>query len=184
MTNYPDRKKAKKGCVGWLALSFVCGYMLAWFYSPELLTTWFQTHVSQGSSVEASGVDVAELPKPKFEFYTLLTQDKTKPRDVTLPLVTTPPKAAVAPAVVEAENQTKPYILQLASFQRREDAEHMLAGLVMRGFEANINTTTQQGAAWHRVVMGPFASRLQAEKVQGTIAKSEHISGIVRRITM
>jgi len=189
MTNYPDRKKAvsarrappqsKTNVIGLIALGFVLGYIFSWFYSPILITDWLQTYLNKTPAVENSNIEVAALPKPKFEFYTLLTQEKAKPPEAVQPKVARVPSPAVVVGVGKPKNQ---YVLQLASFQRREDAEHMLAGLVMRGFEASIRTTTQQGAAWHRVVMGPFVSRLQAEKVQGTIAGSERISGIIRRM--
>jgi cell division protein FtsN len=195
MANYPDRKKAvparrtppqsKTNVVGLIALGFVVGYVFSWFYSPMLITNWLQTHFNKTPAVEDSGVELAALPKPKFEFYTLLSQEKVQPPKITPPPVVSTPHTVVAPTVattVEINKHKKHYVLQLASFQRREDAEQMLAGLVIRGFEASIKTTTQQGSAWHRVVMGPFVSRLQAEKAQGTIAQSEHISGIIRRM--
>lgn len=196
MANYPDRKTAvsarhappqsKTNVVGLIALGFVVGYVFSWFYSPMLITNWFQIYLNKPSVVDDSDIDVAALPKPKFEFYTLLTQEKIQPPKITPPPVVSTPRVAAATAAVattvDADKLKQYYVLQLASFQRREDAEQMLAGLVIRGFEASIKTTTQQGSAWHRVVMGPFASRLQAEKAQGTIAQSEHISGIIRRM--
>ena len=196
MANYPDRKQAvparnaprqsKSGFIAWLVLAFVCGYTFAWFYSPVLVATWIQTHFGINQPVEKSGVELAKLPKPKFEFYTLLTQEKLAQDKIKLPeavAVPVSPKLALTPSPVVGVNDKKGlYVLQLASFQRREDAEHMLADLVIRGFEASIKTTTQQGTAWHRVVMGPFPSRLQAEKVQGNIATRERISGIIRRM--
>lgn len=195
MANYSDRKKAvpvrpvlgssKSNVVGLIALGFVLGYAFSWFYSPKLMTDWIQTHFNNPPAVEKPNIEVADLPKPKFEFYTLLTQEKAKPVKTPTPPVMEAPRTVAAPVVastVEIDTHKKQYVLQLASFQRREDAEHMLAGLVMRGFEASIKSTTQQGAAWHRVVMGPFSSRLQAEKAQGTIAERERISGIIRRM--
>lgn len=191
MATYPDRKKApptrrtssspKAGFIPWVALGFVCGYVFAWFFSPQLVTTWIQTHFFARPAVEKPGIELAALPKAKFEFYTLLTQEKTKPLKAVSPKLALP---TLTPPEVHAKQSTQmqQYMLQLASFQRREDAEHMLAELVMHGFEASIRTSTQQGGAWHRVVMGPFASRLQAEKVQGTVVQRERISGIIRRI--
>lgn len=196
MANYPNRKNAassrraspqsKAYVAKLIMLGFVLGYIFSWFLSPVLVTNWFQKHFGSSAIIKNSDVDIAALPKPKFEFYTLLTQEKSQtskqasppPIAKTTPLVTAP----VVAKTVEINKHQKHYVLQLASFQRREDAEQMLAGLVMRGFEANIKTITQQGAAWHRVVMGPFASRNQAEKAQGAIAQSERISGIIRRM--
>ncbi|MDF1828188.1 MAG: SPOR domain-containing protein [Legionellaceae bacterium] len=197
MANYPEQRRKRKprsttSRVPWVILGFVLGYAFSWFCNPVLVISWLKIHLGHPAVVEDSGVDVAALPKPKFEFYTLLTQEKTEPpkktpseiaktASVSAPAASAPASPAVADTVNINPHQTY-YVLQLASFQRREDAEQMLAGLVMRGIEANIKTITQQGAAWHRVVVGPFASKTQAEKAQGAIAHSERVSGIIRRM--
>ncbi len=194
MANYPDTRKnyaarrapppSKTNGVGLIVLSFLLGYIFSWLYSPMLLASWFKTHVNPPPVEKPSN---AVLQKPKFEFYTLLTQEKVQPpKMIPPPAINIPSSVAPSPVVKTTgerdQHQQIHYVLQLASFQRREDAEQMLAGLVMRGFEVNIKSITQQGTAWHRVVMGPFTSKLQAEKAQGAIAQSERISGIIRRM--
>jgi len=195
MANYPDRKKAvssrrvparsKTYAAKLMMIGFGLGYIFSWFCSPVLVINWFQMHFGQSSVVKKSDVDIAALPKPKFEFYTLLTQEKAQPPKQTPPPVAKQAPLVAAPVVATTVelNQHQPYyVLQVASFQRREDAEQMLAGLVMRGFDVNIKTITQQGTAWYRVMLGPFTSKIQAEKTQGAIAQSERISGIIRRM--
>ena len=145
------------------------------------ITSWVQAHIGGAVlvPVEDNQIQAAQLPKPKFEFYTLLTQEKTRQNPVTSAAPS--PKKIVA-VEDEKAHAKRVYVLQLASFQRREDAEHMQALLIMRGFDVSIKTIKQEGAAWHRVMMGPFPSKLQAEKIQGAIVQSEQISGIVRRM--
>lgn len=195
MANYSDIKKnvstrrassqSKSNATGLIALGFLLGYAFSWMYSPTLLGNWLHMHLGKTSVANDSDAALATLPKPKFEFYTLLSQEKIQspkitPVEHTLHSVAAPTTMTTTVGITDKQKQQ--YVLQLASFQRHEDAEQMLAALVIRGFEANIKTITQQGVSWHRVVMGPFASRLQAEKVQGTIAQSERISGIIRRM--
>jgi|TARA_R110000868_G_scaffold201293_1_gene448875 cell division protein FtsN len=196
MANYPDRKKAvssrraparsKTYAAKLMMIGFGLGYIFSWFCSPVLVINWFQVHFGQSSVVKNSDVDIAVLPKPKFEFYTLLAQEKAQtPKQQTPPPVAKPAPLVAAPVLASTVNINQHqsyYVLQVASFQRREDAEQMLAGLVMRGFDANIKTISQQGTAWHRVMLGPFTSKIQAEKTQGAIAQSERISGIIRRM--
>jgi cell division protein FtsN len=200
MTTYPDKNKQRpyvKPQVKqrrqalkrfWLGVfvAFVGGYSLACVYQPALLTTWVQAYLGghEASSPSQHSLKASQRLKPKLEFYTLLTQEKTTPNK-SKPLKVVPPRApvqAVAAEPVQVSESTRVYVLQLASFQRREDAEHMQASLIMRGLDATIKTVTQQGAAWHRVMMGPFASHAEAEKVQGSIARSERISGMIRRM--
>jgi cell division protein FtsN len=200
MTTYPDKNKQRpyvKQQVKqrrqslkrfWLGVfvAFVGGYVLAYVYQPVLLTTWVQAYLGghEVSPASSHGMKTSQRSKPKLEFYTLLTQEKAtshqpKPLKVSPPLV---PVQTAATEPVQASQLKHVYMLQLASFQRREDAEHMQASLIMRGLEATIKTVTQQGVAWHRVMMGPFVSQSEAEKTQGKIVHSEHISGIVRRM--
>jgi cell division protein FtsN len=200
MTTYPDKNKQRpyvKHQVKqrrqslkrfWLGVfvAFVGGYVLAYVYQPTLLTTWVQAYVGghEASSVSEHGIKSSQRLKPKLEFYTLLTQEKATPNK-SKPLKVVPPRVPVQAAAakpVQASEPKRVYMLQLASFQRREDAEHMQASLIMRGIDATLKTVTQQGVAWHRVMMGPFASQSEAEKAQGSIARSERISGMIRRM--
>ncbi|MDX2346843.1 MAG: SPOR domain-containing protein [Legionella sp.] len=205
MANYPNKKSNTRRPPGAVArrpsnkrffmgifLAFLGGYALACFYSPVALKTFFEPKpgVFQPTPTTAAAV----LPKPKFEFYTLLTQEKgvAKPIPVVaaavipiqLPDKTKTPEIAKASKLSEPTSPTSKhtYMVQLASFQRQEDAEQMKAALILRGFDASIKSITQQGGVWHRVVMGPFVSRQTAEKIQASIAQSEHVSGIIRRM--
>jgi cell division protein FtsN len=165
--------------------AFCVGYGVSWFYSPEMMLAFFQPKAPQVQPV----IKTVALPKPQFEFYTLLTQEKAplklKPAVVEPVVVAVaapkplPATIAVAPPVTDSKYK---YLVQMASFQRQEDAEQMKASLTMKGLQARINTIKQQGGVWHRVVIGPFGSRQAAEKTQSEVARSEHISGIIRRM--
>jgi cell division protein FtsN len=198
MATYPKKKSgtsrtrrqpipSKKPVWMGILLAFLSGYLLAWFYSPVALQSLFQIKQSKQLIAQPTA-NLAVLPKPKFEFYTLLTQEKAATPIQSKPAVTipVPPMNQVlkSEAVIAAQIPASKYayIVQLASFQRQEDAEQMKAALIMRGFDAQIKTTTQQGSVWHRVVMGPFVSQQTAQKIQADIAKSERISGIIRRM--
>jgi cell division protein FtsN len=186
----PRRASNKRFFMG-MFLAFLGGYALACFYSPVALKTFFKPKalVTQ----PAINMNTAALPKPKFEFYTLLTQEKVVSKIKSAPEKLVPEKLSPEKLSYEQPGPEKIvftpestskyiYLVQLASFQRKEDAELMKANLIMRGFDARIKTASQQGSVWHRVVMGPFVSRQGAEKTQADIVKSEHISGIIRRM--
>ncbi len=215
MANYPNtnrntgrpsvrmHKRSQKHFFMGLFVAFVCGYLVAWFYSPTHVAKAVQLFLGGNQSLEAldgTPVKTADLPRPTLEFYTLLTQEKVASpvRSVALQ-----PSVKVAPPVVQSKVPTPiaapqplsvedaglvestskyTYLVQLASFQRQEDAEHMKASLIMRGFDASIKTAKQQGGIWYRVVMGPFSSRQKAEQIKSDIAQSERVSGIIRRM--
>ncbi|MDP3705600.1 MAG: SPOR domain-containing protein [Legionellaceae bacterium] len=212
--------------VGSLMLAFVAfvfGYLIATVFDMNQLSGWVNTHVFAQQTVqspEKPASQQAQLPKPKFEFYTLLAKEQvgrplpqapvaqtaqaiqptadpvhvassrpssTAPLDLTvtqkLPLHE--PLVAVQqdnkPTAVAA-NTTDKFMVQVGSFKNLREAEKMKASLVMKGFDVTISSTNQQQISWYRVIIGPFDSRTQAQKVQLAFARSEHIMGMVRKM--
>lgn len=194
---------------------FIAGYLSAALYDLASVTNWIGTHVLANDSaalIIKPGVQQAELPKPKFEFYTLLANEQVagaapdapalptapSPAKVALPVPLHEPLAPVAtvaaapasqPTVVEPEkipsiiaNNRDIYLVQVGSFKRRQEAERMKASLVMKGFDVKITTSRQQYVSWYRVIIGPFPSRMQAQQAQVAFAKREHITGMIRKM--
>jgi cell division protein FtsN len=52
----------------------------------------------------------------------------------------------------------------------------------MKGYPATIVSVTQQSSYWYRVVLGPFSPLAQAQQVQMSLLRSEHITGMIRKI--
>jgi len=205
--------------------SFLCGYLVATVFDVASLSTWVSKNVlNQNSTTAAPTTRVAakpaELPKPKFEFYTLLSKDNSAPvsnraapaTGTTTPAPNAAPagavlaqqKPAVNPAIQAAARQAtqavavseshplkpvnKPnlakgsYQIQIASFNRRADAEHLKASLLMRGFDVGVVPVSQRNMTWYRVIIGPFVSRGEAEKAQAVVARSERMQGMIRKV--
>lgn len=74
------------------------------------------------------------------------------------------------------------YIIQIASFNKRLDAERLKASLVLKGFDVNIAAILANHGQWFRVTLGPFNSRQAAEKAQVDVARNEHIKGMIRKM--
>jgi cell division protein FtsN len=215
--------------------SFLCGYFAATVFDFASLSSWINKNVLNHSNAEPKTQVAAkpvELPKPKFEFYTLLSKDHGSLVPVNRPMPTTAmkgqaqqtqvtqqpaavsnsaavPTQASAPtqgsvptqsvartatqkvgqavAVTESRPVTNTnkmpvkgsYQIQVASFNRRADAEHLKASLVMRGFDVGIVPVNQRNMTWFRVIVGPFGSRVDADKAQAMITRVEHMKGIV-----
>lgn len=212
-------------------LSFLCGYLSSSIVDLNSLSTWVHTTMLAKGKNTAQTQQVAQqapLPKPKFEFYTLLAKDHTSnPAAVVAldnshltPVVSAPqtlasnvaaptaptvphekvaslpvahaavPTTPVGPPVVAAIPASSPaavaaknsYLVQIASFKSRQEAERMKAQLTLKGFNVNIALINQQQMNWYRVILGPFPSRLHAEKAQVAVAHSEHIIGMIRKM--
>lgn len=151
-------------------------------------------------------------PKPKFEFYTLLASEQAtsqsnettdsdeantvaantapaQPKPLspaknvaTIPTNTIPVEAA-KPVPLEAIKPAKNnYFVQIAAFRSRQEAERMKAALALKGFVTNVSIVSQNRVNWYRVNLGPFPSRILAEKAQIAVARSEHIVGMIRKM--
>ncbi len=92
--------------------------------------------------------------KTRFDFYTLLPE-----REVVVP---------EAPALeVKAKYS---YTLQAGSFRSHEDADRRRARLILLGMDVKIESSTgEEGSTWHRVLVGPFASRSKLAKARSTL---------------
>lgn len=198
--------------------ALVVGYGIGSLYDFTTVMQWIHQYgLNNSPVVTASTMQKEALPKPKFEFYTLLTQDShssvspvssTPHAAVAVSPPTTPAETVVAtrqqspeakmmtealsePDVVEAiPAATEPisiankdaYLVQLASFRRPQDAEKMKATLSLKGFTVSIMAVNQQHTQWYRVVLGPYASKFDAQRAQSAIAKSERIAGMIRKM--
>ncbi|MFY7697527.1 MAG: SPOR domain-containing protein [Legionella sp.] len=200
-----------------IAVSFLCGYLVSTVIDFNAIANWLQTNVfvqRQGTdTVNAAKVAAqTQVAKPKFEFYTLLTNehrsvpssrnsDVNKPEPSTIdtvspttmpvskaqvmvsqPATTVSIKTRTSPIAMKPVANNESYLVQIASFKNRKDAEHMRATLILKGFTVNIAVISQQQVNWYRVIIGPFSSRALAEKAQASIAHSEHMMGMVRKI--
>ncbi len=192
---------------------FLLGYLSASVFDFTSLSGWVNTQLlAQHSTQATKPIQEAQLPKPKFEFYTLLASERaqTNPQvasvapaavpqpvpvqipSTNVPMVKSPP----APSTLASAEVTKPlppraapsgvtkdgYLVQIGSFKSKQEAERIKASLTLKGFAVNVTMVNQQQVTWYRVVVGPFATRPQAEKIRVSIARSERIVGMVRKM--
>lgn len=127
-----------------LIVTFVAGYITALFIKPHDL---FDTQLT---TIKTS----KKAPKPKFEFYSLLTK--------------------------HSSTAHKRYYIQVAAFKNKADAEKLKATLILKGYEIFITKTHAPKNTWYRLFAGPYFSKDTLDKRQLTLLKSEHIKGIVK----
>ena len=106
----------------------------------------------------------AEVPKPRFEFYTLLPQQTIEVEED-----------------VEPVEPPQPYFLQAGSFRQREDAERRRAELLLLGLEPKIEESTVDSGRWFRVSLGPFESHDTVSKARGLLASQNIDSVLLKR---
>jgi cell division protein FtsN len=118
----------------------------------------------------------AEVPKPRFEFYTMLTEDNldVEEKEVVEPAadVSKPPAATESP---------EPYMLQAGSFRQKDDAERRRAELLLLGLEPKIEETSSDNGRWFRVFLGPFESQESMSRARGLTANQDIDTLVLKR---
>lgn len=207
-----------------IIVTFLLGYLTASVFDVETITHWMNTQVlahnqEKKQTVKAQTQQTQLPPKPKFEFYTLLANEKTtgttqtnstNTHAVTPPSHTpsvqtatnsastvalaptsgvsktnTPHPQQKAPLKVETRSTasaptSRAYMVQVASFKARKDAEHMKGLLTLKGFNVTVVSVSQPARGiWYRVIVGPYSNRVLAQKAQEHLAKNERLRGMI-----
>lgn len=150
------------------------------------------TAATGGARKPAQNAKTVTGPKPKFEFYTILPelevpvpdQPSGDTRQASVPPALREPPAAptgtLAPGAAGAPAPALPaaeplpsapadggrYILQAGSSRNAADAERLRASLALQGMVAQVQPVNINGETWHRIRVGPFASRTEADTAQ------------------
>jgi cell division protein FtsN len=175
-------------------LAFLIGYLTASMFDFASLSHWVnaqwlgQQNPTIKLATEVSPEHKPPLPKPKFEFYTLLANGRSaQPVQKQEPQKTTDSEK-VKPEVITqttekpASNTKETYGIQVASFKTHPEAERMKAQLILKGFTTTILTLSQPQGNWYRVIIGPFPNKTEAQRVQSEFARSEHVVGMIRKL--
>jgi cell division protein FtsN len=109
--------------------------------------------------------------KPDYDFYELLPQSGASGE-------TTP---APAPERADAAPGAEGYFVQAGSFQDAQDADTLKARLTLLGASVQIQTVDlPDKGRWHRVRLGPYASRAEAELTQKLLDENQIASHILQ----
>lgn len=103
----------------------------------------------------------------------------------TMPVVSQP--RVMKPVIIQPNTATATvnatFMIQIAAFNRRADAESMKASLLLKGFDASVMAyDARPGVHWFRVVIGPYHNKAEVDRIQTSLLQRHHIRGIVRQI--
>lgn len=73
------------------------------------------------------------------------------------------------------------WVLQAGSFKDPIDADERRATLILLGLDVGIREVKLTGDTWHRVIVGPFDSKLELNRAQDKLAQAE-VSSIPLKI--
>lgn len=123
---------------------------------------------------------VAERPKPRYDFYTLLRERESQVSDKEL--AERVQAEAAPPATPANQVPSERFLIQLGAFRDQREAEATKARVALAGFQARVEAANVNGADIYRVRLGPYAtasaleeakSRLAANGVTDTLAVRE-----------
>lgn len=140
----------------WFLAGLLCGVFLAGL-------TWLaiqRPDPAQPVADSAPPGDDSTRPKPRFDFYTLLPEQRI---DIELD----PESLATATRKTTLDE----YLLQAGSFQKPEDADRRRAELLLLGLEATVEEANGDNGRWFRVYIGPFATRSKLAQARGLTAQ-------------
>lgn len=118
------------------------------------------------------------VAKAESVAHTAVAVQRVAPASTSQVRQTKPEIKAVAPKTVASARVG--YAIQVAALRTQQDAERMKASLLLRGFQVNVSAIASNGATWYRVMVGPFASRAQAEETQSVLVRRERMNGMIR----
>lgn len=140
---------------------------------------------------EQADDDRIELPPEKpsrFSFYEILPDyEVVIPRDEPPRPRRDDPRREAAPPPPPAEPPPLPaegrYVIQVASFRSRSDAEAQRAELALIGLEARVETVTvDDRQTWYRVRVGPFGDAARAHSAMVRLQEHGHNDVMLMRV--
>ena len=66
---------------------------------------------------------------------------------------------------------TEPHILQCGSFRSTADAESLRAQIAFQGQAAQVEAVETAGGLWHRVILGPYPNRREAQRINNQLQR-------------
>lgn len=134
--------------------------MLLAAYLPE----WINT---EPMSTAKTATSASENAKVTFEFPDLLKDSEIQVD--TSAYESRPPDPAAKPTS---------FRVQAASFRDEDDANEFRAKLILLNLSATVVTGTGSTGEWHRVIVGPFERRVDANRAL-TKLREQGISGVI-----
>lgn len=165
----------------WLTIGILSGFAAASYLAHvNMLPDFFQQKQQTAKQTSPSPSPKKVVKKaPQFDFYNMLQADKKDPSPQK-PIAKTAntPKTIPAPVVKKSQPEAKVPIekifLQAAAFRHAKDADQLKAQLILAGYNVQVTKVTKNKTDWHRVLVGPFTNKPQAEITKEKLAK-QHI---------
>ncbi len=146
---------------------------------------------SLGNTATTKDKPTKKIEKPKFEFYTILSElevfipepEIETERKHKKPKTTS--KSTITHSTNKVKDKNRPkskqknYLLQAGSFKNKQDAERLKASLALLGVQSSIQSININKDNWHRVRIGPFSNPDRLHETLATLKQNN-----IRAMTM
>jgi cell division protein FtsN len=95
------------------------------------------------------------------------------------PASAAPSESVAAPSPPASRGSDPGYLVTAGSYTVAANAERVRGDLEARGYHPYITELQQRGVTYHRVVVGVYGDRSQAEEVRRKLDQSGFVSGVV-----
>jgi len=124
----------------------------------------------QNTSENSSTNSPDKNKKPRFEFYTILSELEVF---VPEPEVKTTKQSTENKHTAQVNTvSAKKYLLQAGSFKSQQDAERLKASLALLGVQSSIQSVSINNDNWHRVRIGPFSNPTLLRETLSTLKQN------------
>jgi len=114
----------------------------------------------------------SENKKPRFEFYTILSELEVFVPEPEVESKNSTPQPSSNKAVEASNPSNKKYLLQAGSFKSQQDAERLKASLALLGVQSSIQSVSINRDNWHRVRIGPFSNPTRLRETLSTLKQN------------
>lgn len=133
-----------------------------------------QPPVAQKEKTPNQTEEKKEKVLPRFDFYEMLKNNK-----IEVPDFNNSEEPGENPQQAKQEFD---YLLQVASFRDKDDAEQLMVELLLLNLEATREKAkVKEGGTWHRVIVGPFESRSKLAKARSTLLSNNYDALLLKR---
>lgn len=134
---------------------------------PELPLSFFD-NLPKGQKNTVLGSGINEKPKPATPPLVAPPAPQPVPQ-AAAPSDTAKKPEPVQPAAAKPAVKPSGYVVQVASYSNRKDADSLRARLSAKGYAAKVSETTLEGKTWYRVRIGRHLDRESATTISNQL---------------
>ncbi|MDY0385248.1 SPOR domain-containing protein [Trichlorobacter sp.] len=134
---------------------------------PELPLSFFD-NLPKGQKNTVLGSGINEKPKPAPQPPVTAPVPQSAPQQPVEAPKNVPAQPAAKPIAKPAPKPTG-YLVQVASYSNRKDAETLKSRLSSRGYAAKVSETTLEGKTWYRVRIGRHLDKESATTISNQL---------------